>query len=175
MNFAELGKYIQAHVYELSDFWLVKCVGALFIAIVFNLHAQLLLAFTGLVIVDLISKWIALSRQYLIKSRRRKNPSFWACVLNMYNAREARYIKSSEIKHRFLGKIIVYILVVFAGGVIDLMMQVLQKPTWAVVLLVGYLSIAELISVVENLQDAGVEEAARLHEILEKKMEGLKK
>jgi len=47
-------------------------VGALFIAIVFNLHAQLLLAFTGLVIVDLISKWIALSRQYLIKSRRRK-------------------------------------------------------------------------------------------------------
>ena len=53
-------------------------------------------------------------------------------------------------------------------------MVVMDKPTWAVLLLVGYLSITELISIVENLQDAGVEEAEKLHEILEKKRDTLK-
>jgi len=51
---------------------------------------------------------------------------------------------------------------------------VMDKPTWAVLLLVGYLSITELISIVENLQDAGVEEAAKLHDLLEKKRDVLK-
>ena len=175
MNFTMLWRYAHEHICELSDLWLIKCLGALFIAVAFNLHAQLLLACTGLVVIDLVSKWIALSHQYLVERRGRQNPSFLSCILNMRKAQRARYIRSNEIKHRFLGKIIVYILVVFAGGVIDLMMQVLQKPNWAVVLLVGYLSIAELISIIENLQDAGVEEAEQLHEILKKKMEGLKK
>ena len=78
------------------------------------------------------------------------------------------------MKHRFLGKILVYLFVVFAGGLADYIMTVMGKPTWAVLLLVGYLSITEMISIVENLQDAGVEEAEKLHEILEKKRESLK-
>ena len=67
-----------------------------------------------------------------------------------------------------------YLLVVFAGATVDSMMQAMEKPTWAVVLLAGYLSITELISIVENLQDAGVEEAEQLHNILEKKRDVLK-
>ena len=89
-------------------------------------------------------------------------------------ARKAGYIKSEAMKHRFLGKIVVYLCVVFAGGLADYIMVVMDKPTWAVLLLFGYLSITELISIVENLQDAGVEEAAKLHDILEKKRDVLK-
>ena len=94
--------------------------------------------------------------------------------MNIPKARAAGYIKSEAMKHRFLGKIIVYFAVTLAGGLIDYTMTVMDKPTWGVVLLVGYLSITELISIVENLQDAGVEEAEKLHEILEKKRDALK-
>jgi len=44
------------------------------------------------------------------------------------------------------------------------------RPSMAVSLVVGYLSVNELLSIVENLQDAGVEEAKRLKEIIDRKL-----
>lgn len=175
MNLVELFMRAREHAAELCSCWVVKSLGGFLIAAVYNLHVQLLLAFTGLVVIDLVSKWIALSRRYLTERRGKENPSLWACVLSMRKAHRARYIKSSEMKHRFAGKILVYAMIVLTGGLIDGMMLLLQKPMWAVTLLVGYLSVSEIISIVENLQDAGVKEAEQLHEILKKKMEGLKK
>ena len=54
-------------------------------------------------------------------------------------------------------------------------MRDMGSPPWATVLLIEYLAITELMSIVENLETAGVKAAGDLHGILEKKMEGLKK
>ena len=174
MDMAELYRDIIGTIGRLGDHCVVKLIGAAFMGAACSMHGQLLLAFVGLVVIDLITKWLALSRQYLTKKKRKKNPTLWQCFCNILSARKAGYIKSEAMKHRFLGKILVYFFVVFAGGLIDYTMNVMEKPTWAVLLLVGYLSVTELISIVENLQDAGVEEAEKLHEILEKKRESLK-
>ncbi len=174
MDMTELYQNMIGTVGHLSENWAVKLAGAAFVGVACSMHGQLLLAFVGLVIIDLVTKWLALSKEYLCKKKRRKNPSLWQCVTAIPAARKAGYIKSEAMKHRFLGKIVVYLCVVFAGGLADYIMVVMDKPTWAVLLLVGYLSITELISIVENLQDAGVEEAAKLHDILEKKRDVLK-
>lgn len=174
MDMSELYQNMIGTIGHLGENWAVKLAGAAFVGVACSMHAQLLLAFVGLVVVDLVTKWIALSKEYLCKKRRRKNPTLWQCVTAIPAARKAGYIKSEAMKHRFLGKIVVYLCVVFAGGLADYIMVVMEKPTWAVLLLVGYLSITEMISILENLQDAGVEEAEKLHDILEKKRDVLK-
>lgn len=174
MDITELYQNIISTIRHLGEHWAIKLAGAAFVGAACSMHGQLLLAFVGLVVIDLITKWIALSKEHLSKRKRKKPYTIWECVLNIPKARKAGYIKSEAMKHRFLGKIIVYLLVVFAGAFADHIMQTMDKPTWAVLLLVGYLSITELISILENLQDAGVEEAGQLHDILEKKREALK-
>ena len=42
-------------------------------------------------------------------------------------------------------------------------------PTIAVVVVVGYLSMTELLSILENMEQSGVKEAAELHELIRKK------
>lgn len=174
MDMTELFQSANGTLNNLSENWIVKLSGAAFMGMACSMHGQLLLAFVGLVVIDLFTKWIALSREHLMKRKRKTPPTLWQCFCNILKARRAGYIKSEPMKHRFLGKILVYFFVVFAGGLADYIMTVMEKPTWAVLLLVGYLSITEMISIMENLQDAGVEEAGKLHELLEKKRESLK-
>lgn len=79
------------------------------------------------------------------------------------------------MKHRFAGKIIVYMVIAITGATFDKMMRDMGSPPWATVLLIGYLAITEMMSIAENLEAAGVKAAGDMHEILKKKMEGLKK
>lgn len=174
MDFTELFQSAKGTAINLGENGVVKLVGAGIVGGVCSMHGQLLLAFVGLIVIDLITKWIALSHEYLVKRKRKKTTTLWQCVVNIPAARKAGYIKSEAMKHRFLGKIIVYLIVVFAGALADNIMVTMNKPQWAVLLLVGYLSITELISILENLQDAGVEEAGQLHDILEKKRDAIK-
>ena len=174
MDFSELYQSARGTAASLGENGAVKFIGAGIVGAACSMHGQLLLAFVALIVIDLVTKWLALSREYLTKRKRRKTTTLWQCVVNIPAARKAGYIKSEAMKHRFLGKIIIYLLIVFAGAAVDNIMVTMQHPTWAVLLMVGYLSVTELISIVENLQDAGVEEAGKLQEILEKKRESLK-
>ena len=48
--------------------------------------------------------------------------------------------------------------------------QVLDKPTWAVMTVIGYLVVTELLSIIENLNDAGVEAMSGLIVFVKKKL-----
>jgi phage-related holin len=167
MGVSELFQSAQQSTHNLGQHWAIKGVCAAVIGAAFSMHAQLLLAFVGLVFLDLATKWVALSYSHLAKRRKKNLPTLWQAVKNIPAARKAGYIKSTVMKDRFLGKILVYLFIVLAGGLVDTMMSSMKNPTWAVVLCVGYLSATEMISILENLQDAGVEEAAKLHELVE--------
>lgn len=175
MNFSELGAAIWRTLHQLTQSAAIKTAGSFVFAVFAHMHTQLLLGFAFLVALDLFTKWTALSRARLLKYRRKKPPTFYECVRGIWKARKAGYIKSSEMKHRFAGKIIVYMVIALTGATFDKMMRDMGSPPWATVLLIGYLAITELMSIVENLEAAGVKAAGELHGMLEKKMEGLKK
>ena len=61
------------------------------------------------------------------------------------------------MKERGLGKIAIYVICAFVAGVGDLMMHILSTPTWMVSLVIGYMVVTEVLSVIENLSDAGVD------------------
>ena len=170
----ELYSSASQSAHSLSNHWAVKGLFAAIIGAAYSMHAQLLLAFVGLVFLDLVTKWVALSYSHLAKRRKKNPPTLWQAVKNIPQARKAGYIKSTVMKDRFAGKVLVYLFIVLAGGLVDNMMRSTGNPAWAVVLCVGYLSATEMISILENLQDAGVEEAAKLHEIIENRKNAIK-
>ena len=90
-------------------------------------------------------------------------------IVGIKAARSEGLISSEVMKHRFVGKLIVYILCVLAAALVDVCMIALHQPVWAVPLVAGYLVVTELLSIVENLNDAGIEAVQGLVNIIKKR------
>lgn len=65
-------------------------------------------------------------------------------------------ISSKAMKTQFCGKVIVYAIVVAAGSVMDSMTTQVHSYGLVMPLCVSYLAASELLSIIENLDDAGV-------------------
>lgn len=154
-------------VKTLTTGWNYKAVLAGILAVVLHKHALLFYAFTALVFLDCFTRWIAIAYSHLKKEG--KEPTLIESIIGIKKARSAGEIKSDVMKHRFLGKICVYLLCVMAGATADLIMLTLKQPDWAVPTIIGYLTITELLSIIENLNAAGVEALKGLMDKIQKK------
>jgi len=153
---------------RLQEAWAFKVCTSCIIALASHTHFQMAVAFAALVCVDLLTKWLSLSRQHLI-DRGRKKIHFWACLKNIPKARRAGDIRSEEMRTRFVAKMLTYFGVVAAAWLVDSMCLHAGAPTVAVVVVVGYLSVTELLSILENLQKSNVEGAGELYDLIRKK------
>lgn len=149
--------------------WSYKAAVTAVLALLLHKHAMLFYAFSVLVFFDCLTKWIAIAYDHLLQQGKDK-PSLWQACCAIPAARAAGEIKSEVMKHRFLGKICVYLLCVVAAASADLIMVELAKPTWAVGTIIGYLTATELLSIIENLDAAGVEAARGLVTIIKKRV-----
>lgn len=129
--------------------------------------------FFGLVLLDLFTRWIALSKKSLDDSGA-EFKSLWACICNLPKARRDGYIQSSPMKHRFAGKFISYMLMCALAALLDSHIQVFGDNGGFVKLFVIYMGISEGMSILENLQEAGVEQASGLLDIIKSKRQGLR-
>lgn len=148
--------------------WSYKAAATAIMVLLLHKYAILFYAFSLLVFVDCFTKWVAISYAYL-KAQGVPDPGFLKSVIGIKRAREAGEIKSEVMKHRFLGKIAVYLVCVMAAATADLIMVELSKPAWAVSTIIGYLTATELLSIVENLNAAGMEAVQGLIDTIKKK------
>lgn len=131
-----------------------KSIAAAILAILLHKHAVLFIAFSALVFIDCFTRWMSLSYKRL--QGMGQTPSVMQIIGGIEAARAEGLISSEVMKHRFVGKIIVYILCVLAAVLVDVCMIALHQPPWAVPLVAGYLVVTELLSICENLNDAGI-------------------
>lgn len=148
---------------NLSDWWLLK-LGVSGILIELQFHFTVFLLFCFLVILDLSTKWIALAKQVIEK----ENPSVWEEIKAIPLAHREGIISSDVMKTRFVCKIMVYIIIVIGSGVADIVLEYVGKPDFFITLAIGYLAASELLSIVENLDEAGVDGLKDLIELLGK-------
>ena len=148
---------------------LAKAIAASVMAACLHKHAVLFYAFTLLVFLDCATKWIEISYKQLCEAGR-KEPSVLQAIWGIPAARRQGSISSEVMKHRFLGKLVVYMLCVAAAAVIDVVMQQLNNTQWAVSLVIGYLVATELLSIIENLSDAGCKNLTGLSTLVKKKL-----
>ena len=73
------------------------------------------------------------------------------------------------MRKRFVPKILTYFGVVSAALMLDFILLKTHAPAFASTLVIGYLSLTEFISVLENMQHSGVEEAGVLVEMARRK------
>lgn len=148
--------------------WSYKTAMAAIMVVLLHKHAILFYAFSALVVLDCLTKWLAIAHDYLVKQGK-TTPTIFQSLIAIKAARSAGLISSEVMKHRFLGKICIYLLCVMAAASADLIMVELSKPAWAVSTIIGYLTATELLSIVENLNAAGVEAVKGLVDIVKKK------
>lgn len=150
MNLNEISIWVGKVFDGLYIGWPYKtALGIVFLAL--ERHFELFTAFACIVCVDLFAKFIALSYGYLAQSMTEK-PSFIDSVKGIPAAHRAGVINSYAMRTQFVEKITVYMLLVVAGALVDFM---LGRSEFAN-LVIAYLASSELLSIVENLDDAGV-------------------
>ena len=144
-----------------------KSIAAAILAILLHKHAVLFIAFSALVFIDCFTRWMSLSYKRL--QGMGQTPSMMQIIGGIEAARAEGLISSEVMKHRFVGKLIVYILCVLAAVLVDVCMIALHQPPWAVPLVAGYLVVTELLSICENLNDAGIEAVQGLVNVIKKR------
>ena len=87
---------------------------------------ELISLFALAVFIDLVTKWMALAHKYL------------------------------AMKRQFAGKMVLYILLTVGGGAADRLLASVGRPDLFMEMCVSYLAASEMLSIVENLNDAGV-------------------
>lgn len=144
-----------------------KSIAAAILAILLHKHAVLFIAFSALVFIDCFTRWMSLSYKRL--QGMGQTPSVMQIIGGIEAARAERLISSEVMKHRFVGKLIVYILCVLAAVLVDVCMIALHQPPWAVPLVAGYLVVTELLSICENLNDAGIEAVGEIAALVKRR------
>ena len=151
-------------IQRLTEGWGAKVGLSVALTIAYEDHAQIFAAFVALVCLDLATKWLSLSRKHLVDTGV-DQPSLWQAFWNVKKARRAGYIKSDIMRKRFVPKILTYFGVVSAALMLDFILVKTHAPAFAATLVIGYLSLTEFISILENMQSSGIDEAGALVEM----------
>ena len=140
---------------------LKTALGAIIAALLYK-HVIMFYCFVGLVFLDCFTRWLAISHDYLVANEKKDKPSLWKSFCSISRARAAGKISSTIMRERGLSKIMVYIVAVFTSAISDKLLLSIGSQPWLVSLIIGYLTVTEALSVVENLSDAGVGSLGRI-------------
>ena len=140
---------------------LKTALGAIIAALLYK-HVIMFYCFVGLVFLDCFTRWLAISHDYLVANEKKEKPSLWKSFCSISRARAAGMISSTIMRERGLSKIMVYIVAVFTSAISDKLLLSIGSQPWLVSLIIGYLTVTEALSVVENLSDAGVGSLGRI-------------
>lgn len=125
-------------------------------------HAVLFAMFGAMVFLDLFSRWLALSHQYLVTHKQ--EATLIDCFLGIKKAHKAGLISSYVMRKTFFSKMITYLILIIGASIVDYMIKGTDRSVMAVSLVITYLSMTELLSIVENLDEAGV---SAMHDLID--------
>ena len=152
---------IQKNFNSLMDNFILKIIGS-GVVIMLVYHSMLCALFTVMVCLDLYTRWLALTKKYL--ESEDKESSLFDCVKSMNTARKAGFINSYMMRKCFVSKMLTYFIAVFGAFIVDVILTKIGTKPMMVTTALGYLATTELLSVVENLDEAGV---AMVHDLVE--------
>lgn len=151
---------------RLGEYWEIKVVAGGMLAAA-EFHLQLMSLFVALIVIDLATKWIELAHN-TVKTND-YTPGLLESIKAIPQAHREGVISSKKMKTQFCGKIIVYVIVVMAGSIMDTMTVQVHSYGIVMPLCVSYLAASELLSIIENLDSAGVSAVHDLAALIKRK------
>lgn len=125
-------------------------------------HAALFFAFGLVVFLDLFTRWLALSHQNLVTQKQ--EATLVDCLYGIPQAHKAGLISSYVMRKTFFSKMVTYLLLIIGASIVDYMLKGSGGSVMAVSMVITYLSMTELLSIVENLDEAGV---SAMHDLID--------
>ena len=159
---------VHAVLDKMGDMLNIKVVAGAVLGLVTHKYSILMVGFAALLYIDIFTKWVAISYEYLVEQGK-EAPAFFDAVKGINSARKARKINSTEMRTRSVSKLFVYIICFLMAAIFDLMSMASGSPSQIVNIVCGYLAMNEILSVIENLGDAGVQSMGRLYELLKRR------
>lgn len=153
---------------KMGETFNIKVVAGAVLGLVTNKYSILMVGFGVLLYIDILTKWIAISYAYLVEQGN-ESPAFFDAFKGINSARKARKINSYEMRKRSVSKLFVYIICFLMAAVFDLMSSASGANSQIVQIVCGYLAMNEILSIIENLGDAGVQSMGRLYELLKRR------
>lgn len=153
---------------------LAASAGIATIAEAMGVHFQLLFIFLVLEVMDVLTRWIALSAG-LWKDMYPQTPgSVWQYFKFIRQAHRWRYIKSEVMRNHFISKIGTYCIILLFTALCDVAMMIAKGPAFLLPVITAVLSCTELLSCLENLNECGVSVAKDLVAIVRARKEKIK-
>lgn len=146
---------------NLSHDVLIKLLASSILVALFY-HAVLFAMFGAVVFLDLFSRWLALSHQYLVTHKQ--EATLIDCFWGIKKAHKAGLISSYVMRNTFFSKMITYLILIIGASIVDYIIKGADGSAMAVSLIITYLSMTELLSIVENLDEAGV---SAMHDLID--------
>lgn len=144
-----------------TGFFIKYTIASISTLLFFHLH--LLAIFAALVVLDTATKWIALAYDYSGRA------DLITAIKAIPAAHRARVIDSGKMKRGFFSKMVLYMILTIGAFWLDDMIMLTHDVPVFVRLTVSYLCVTEFVSVLENLNDAGVTCLTRLIEMIKRK------
>ena len=166
MDITQLYNAIFRAADRLGSYWQAKVIAAGLLAAM-QFHFELLTLFVLLIVIDLATKWVELSYNNI--KTEDYEPGIIDSIRAIPAAHRAGIISSRVMKTQFCGKIIVYVIVVMAGSIMDTMTVQVHSYGLVMPLCVSYLAASEILSIIENLDDAGVSAVHDLAALIKRK------
>ena len=156
------------HVENLLDLFPLKMASTMILLFFMDARTVLFLAFALLVVLDCLTRWIAISFRNIERTSLEK-PTLLQSFLGIPQARREGMIRSGAMRQG-MDKILIYLLCTMAASSCDLIFELLHSPAWMTSFVVGYMSVTEILSIIENLSDAGVGDLRKLADRLRGKL-----
>ena len=146
---------------KLLSMFPLKALIGIFLVVIMDVRTVVSFAFAWLVFLDCFTRWLAITHDFL-EGQGEAEPSLWQSFKAIPAARRAGLIRSEVMRKQGVDKLMLYILCALGAASCDLIFTELHSPAWLMSFVIGYMVVTELLSIVENLSDAGVSSMSRL-------------
>ena len=153
---------------------LAASAGVTSVSAVLGVHVQLHIAFAFLMGLDTLTRYLAQTARWWKCTYPQTPYTLYDLWKFRSQSRKWRFFKSGEMRKKFISKFGTYIVILAGASVCDISMSLAKGFAFALTVATTFLSITELCSILENLQECGVKEVQGILTILNKRKEQIK-
>lgn len=161
------------HLSKLLDYWEIKVMAGSFLSLIMTIHnsdvAYIAQAIFWLIVLDIITKWFAISYEYLQEEGIPKERiTVVSTFFGWIPAFKAGKINSTHLGFGFVSKVVQIALLLVAGDMIDsaLANSHIELGIRAITFTIGYVCYSESLSIIENMRDSGVPHMDKLMDLM---------
>lgn len=149
-------------------------IGFTIISFATGTHAQLVLIFIVMAMLDVLTRWLACSAALWKDLYPQTEGSLWKYFKFLRQSHRWRYFQSEKMRDKFISKIGTYTIIIIFAALGDFAMSISHGLPFLLTVVVSLLACTEMISCLENLNECGVSIARQLMDIVKKRKDAIK-